>query len=94
MRAEFFRPDSPSWAAALDGMPHDVYHLARYAQFAIRHQDAGEAWAFAAREGDRRFFLPLIVRPIPGEATGLSDATGPRGYPGPLLTLGPTDVAG
>lgn len=77
---------------ALRRVRHDVYHLPEYVRFAARWQEQGRPLAFVAEDHHRRFFLPVIVRPIPPKITGngrpLFDATGPRGYPGPLVSSG------
>jgi CelD/BcsL family acetyltransferase involved in cellulose biosynthesis len=84
--------DSTRWSESLSGLRHDVYHLPSYVDFAARRQEVGIPLAFVATEGDRRFFVPLIVRRIPpaltNEAGPLFDATCPRGYPGPLVQAG------
>lgn len=77
----------PRWSETLASIHHDVYHLPAYAEFASRWHEPGTPMAFVAIEGDHRFLVPLIVRPIPVTVTdGESwyDATGPRGYPGPV----------
>ena len=59
-----------------------------WASVATRWQEPGAPWAFVATDEDRVLFVPLVVRPIPAEiADGEAcfDATGPRGYPGPIV---------
>lgn len=88
MNAELLTPDAGRWREVLGRVRHDFYHLPEYVAFASRRQDVGEACAFVAEDADGVFFLPLIVRPVPGADDGgprLFDATGPRGYPGPLV---------
>lgn len=73
----------------LADMRHDVFHLAEYQRFASRWEEPGELLAFVAEEPGYRFFVPLIVRPIPVEIAGcegLFDATSARLYPGPLVS--------
>lgn len=98
MRAELLEPSSQRWTDLLSGMPHDFYHLPSYVEFATRHQQKGQPMAFAAEEGGHRFLAPLIVRSIPPNLAGgdqpLFDASGPRGYPGPLVALAPERDAG
>ena len=90
MRAEFLEADAPTWMHALGRVRHDVYHLPEYVRFAARWQERGRPLAFVAEDRHRQFFLPVIVRPIPPTITGnerpLFDASGPRGYPGPLVS--------
>jgi CelD/BcsL family acetyltransferase involved in cellulose biosynthesis len=90
MRAELVEPDSPSWSAMLSEMRHDFYHLPAYVSFAARRQEPGAPLAFIAEDDGQRFLVPLIVHPIPsdlaGDAETLFDATGPRGYAGPLVS--------
>jgi len=92
MQARLLEPGDPLWPAALSTMPHDVYHLPSYVEFAARRQDAGTALGFLAEAGEQRLFAPLIVRPIPAAAGtpdgGLRDAVSPRGFPGPLFSSG------
>ncbi len=83
MRIFWLNYDSPEWNEALLRIPHDVFHRPAYVHFEAA-RGGGRARAFLAEEGDRRFFLPLVIRPIPS-AGGLVDATAPYGYPGPLL---------
>jgi len=88
MRVDLLEWDSPRWADQIAGLRHDFYHLPSYVAFAARRQDVGQPLAFVAEEDDHRFFVPIIVRPIPAEIAGdreLYDATCPRGYPGPLV---------
>jgi hypothetical protein len=76
------------WAEALAVTRHDIYHLPAYVEFATRWQELGTPAAFVAEEGGRVFFVPLILRPIPDVIAGaepMLDATGPRGYPGPIV---------
>ena len=83
-------PDDPEWAAVLERVPHDVYHLPGYARV-----DAGLAGgtpvAFVRDAGRHAFLLPLVLRPVPG-GTAL-DATSPYGYPG-LVSDAPLDDDG
>lgn len=98
MRAELLKPESPRWTELLAGMRHDFYHLPAYLRFAVRQQEAGEPLAFVAEEDGWRFFVPLIIRPIPphlaGDAQPLFDASCPRGYPGPLYASDAGDDEG
>ena len=91
LRREILRVGSPEWAATLSRLRHDVYHLPDYVDFAARRQVSGEPLAFVAEQGGNLMMVPLIVRPVPPElledATPLFDATGPLGYPGPILAL-------
>lgn len=85
----YLATDDPAWMSTLDRLPHDVYHLPAYLQFAARRETPGEPLAFVAQEGESVLFVPLIVRPVPAGLTGdgppLYDATGPHGYPGALV---------
>ena len=80
-------PGDPAWDAALERVPHDVYHLPGYARV-----DAGLAGgtpvAFVHDGGRHTFLLPLVLRPVPG-GTGF-DAMSPYGYPG-LVSDAPLD---
>src|SRR5690606_2532137 len=88
IRTAWLRPGDARWPALLRAMPHDLYHLAEYATFAARHPATGAPRAFVAEADGARLVVPLIVRPIePAPATGLLDATSPRGYPGPIAAV-------
>jgi Acetyltransferase (GNAT) domain len=87
IRADLVAVNDPRWVGALAGIRHDSYHLPAFVEFATRWHEPGIPTAFVARDGNSVFFVPLIVRPIPSAIAGeteLFDATGPRGYPGPI----------
>lgn len=90
MHTQFLTPGADRWGGLLADLDHDVYHLPEYAASCARQED-GEAIAFLAEEGNRRFFVPLIVRPIDPALTGgtpCADAASPYGFPGPLFSPG------
>jgi hypothetical protein len=70
---------SAVWSAALETVPHDVYHLPGYTCLEAA-REAARPVAFVYTEPGRAFLLPLLVREIPG--TALLDATSGYGYPG------------
>lgn len=89
MQVALLRPDDPAWREALDALPHDVFHLPDYlAGEAARI--GGSAHALHAHDGERRFFLPWVLRGCDGlfpEGTPAQhDATSPHGYSGMLLS--------
>jgi hypothetical protein len=86
MNVELLAPSSPRWAAVLDEVEHDFYHLPAYAELSAK-VDGGEARALLVADGDRAMLLPFLARPIPG-AGDAWDALTPYGYPGPLVTGG------
>jgi lipid II:glycine glycyltransferase (peptidoglycan interpeptide bridge formation enzyme) len=49
----------------------------------------GEAAVYLYEDGERRFLLPVVVRPIPG--TDLTDLSSPYGYPGPTSNADSAD---
>lgn len=87
MRAALLTPKDAAWAELVARVPADIYHLPGYA--AVCAQEAGgEPLLFAAREHDRLWLLPLIVRPVPAslaDGQALCDAASPYGYSGPLV---------
>lgn len=90
MRESFFTADDPAWAEALRAAIHDVYHFPEYARLYGRIE-GGDARAFVANDGPCTFFVPLIVREVPGRLCNgqdIRDATVPYGYPGPLVAYG------
>jgi Acetyltransferase (GNAT) domain len=92
MDTALLEPGDDRWDEVLERVPHDMYHLPGFARFATRWHENGDARAFVASEPGSDFLLPLIVRPVPsgiGDAAGWLDATGPRGYPGPVARTGP-----
>jgi hypothetical protein len=95
MRAGLVSRDDPAWPAALTRAHHDLYQLPAFADFAARWHAHGTPAAFIAEEEGRTFLVPLIVRPVPVElsdGTAWVDATGPRGYPGPVVGFPTTDA--
>ncbi len=91
MRAHLIAPDDPEWTGVLSAIRHDAYHLPGFVEFATRWQEPGTPMAFVASDGESVFFVPLIIRAIPPDLAGdedWSDATGPRGYPGPIAGPG------
>lgn len=93
MRAALLAPADPEWPDVLATTRHDLYHLPYFVEFATRWQEPGAPWAFVATDEDRVLFVPLVVRPIPdaiADGEAWFDATGPRGYPGPIA--GPTEL--
>ncbi len=90
MRADLIAVGDPRWVRTLSGIRHDFYHLPAFVEFATRWHEPGMPMAFVASDGNSVFFVPLIVRPIPSAIAGEGewfDATGPRGYPGPIAGL-------
>jgi CelD/BcsL family acetyltransferase involved in cellulose biosynthesis len=95
MRAGLVTRDDPAWPAALSRVHHDLYHLPAFAELAARWHAPGTPAAFLAEEKGRTFLVPLIVRSVPAELSGGApwlDATGPRGYPGPVVGPPTADV--
>ncbi len=87
MRAALYAPGDQEWFRVLSSTRHDFYHLPEFVEFATRWHEPGEPRAFVAEEDDRAFFVPLIVRRVPpaiADGETWLDATGPRGYPGPI----------
>src|SRR5262245_30937898 len=88
MQAHLVPATSDAWNDVVRTIPHDVYHLAEYAQL-CSGMEGGLAQAFVATENRCRLFVPLIVRRLPAGLSGgegLHDATVPYGYPGPIVS--------
>lgn len=81
IKANLLTPDDPAWAAFLERVDHDFYHLPGYVAFEAAHRD-GRPLAVHVDTGSGQMLFPIIVRDIPG---GGADATAPYGYPGPLV---------
>jgi len=90
MSVELVTTDSPAWQAALQTLDHDVYHTPAYSAIEAGRAQ-GRALAFLYRDAGDVFFLPLVIRPIPG--TRRQDAVSGYGYPGPISTC-PADEDG
>ncbi|MCW2503243.1 MAG: hypothetical protein JWO79_1527 [Actinomycetia bacterium] len=72
---------SSRWAAALERVPHDLYHRPEYVAFDAEYA-RGTAAAYCYESGGHVLLIPLVLRPIPG--TGSLDASSPYGYPAPV----------
>lgn len=89
---QLIAPGNRLWQEILEQTPHDFYHMPGYVRLSADFE-GGKPLGFVAEEGEYRFFVPLVVRPIRIEGAsdeGLFDATSPYGYPSPLLQ-GPPD---
>jgi hypothetical protein len=90
MHAGFLTLDAPRWTEVLAKLRHDFHHLPGYVVLTAE-QEHGAAIAFLAEDGQQRFLMPLILRPIDPELTNgerFFDVTCPYGYPGPLVSHG------
>lgn len=84
--AEFLQIDDPRWPQALQGIPHDYFHLPGYLVASALHE-GGTPMAFLLETGDGGMLVPLIKRPLAGfgeQYAAYYDVTSPYGYPGPL----------
>lgn len=91
MHVALLTPKDAAWPALVARVPADVYHLPGYAAVCAQEAD-GEPLLFAAREDDRLWLLPLIVRKVPAalaDGRALCDAASPYGYSGPLVHADP-----
>jgi hypothetical protein len=82
------QPGDAAWDETLACTPHDVYHLAGYARASTADDHADIRGALVS-DGARRLFVPLMVRPVPGDLGGgydVFDAVSPYGYPGPIFS--------
>lgn len=82
----FLAVDDPAWPDLLRLLPHDLYHLPAYVAVEARRAGA-EAIGFLARERERAFFVPILLRhcpPLGGSGLDRRDAVSPYGYPGPI----------
>jgi hypothetical protein len=75
------RQDDPEWGTFLETVVHDFHHLPGYVALEAGRM-GGEPSALLVTIAGSVMLLPLIVRKL---RDGLSDATSPYGYPGPLL---------
>lgn len=72
----------PAWTELVVTVPHDVYHLPAYVGVSADHE-GGTAHAVLVEDGGRWMLLPVVLRDLDG---GVTDATSPYGYPGPVGT--------
>lgn len=90
MNVDVVGVDTPEWAAAVQELDADVYHLAEYHRACELNRE-GAAQAFVARDGARVFFHPFLVRRIDSIGAELLeeewyDLESVYGYSGPLST--------
>lgn len=87
--AAWLRPDGGAWSEVLRRVRHDAYHLPGYVDMQARSM-GGTAAGFVYREGDDVFFLPVVLREVPG--TDQFDGVSPYGYPGPASNVAVDDT--
>lgn len=90
MSCELIGPADPRWRAALERLPHDIYHTPEYARFSAEHED-GEPAAFYGSHGGAELLAPVVLRPVPDwlqGPQGRRDAISPYGYSAPLMSAG------
>jgi hypothetical protein len=82
MNVDFLDPTDPRWAGALEGLPHDVYHLPGFSQ-AFAASEGGRPVLVVVREGSQIALIPLFFKPslMPDRF----EAATPYGYPAPLV---------
>jgi CelD/BcsL family acetyltransferase involved in cellulose biosynthesis len=90
MRVERLQVDDPRWTSALATLAYDVYHLPAWSR-ASGVIDGGEPSAVLVQDGEHQVLVPMIVRPIPGDAEHF-DATSPYGYASPSRSRGTPDA--
>ena len=88
MRVDVLSIDDSRWLGVLGQLRHDFYHRPDYVGLDATRLEARPE-AFLAEAGDRRFFVPYLVRScaelaLPG-SEAILDATSPYGYSGILL---------
>jgi hypothetical protein len=93
MNIELLDPTQAAWSRALGAVAHDVYHRPCY-MAAEAARTGTRAEAFVATDGERRLFVPYLVRSCaelgPG-AADLYDITSPQGYASPLTSAAGRD---
>ncbi|MEB3293438.1 MAG: GNAT family N-acetyltransferase [Synechococcales bacterium] len=78
----------PQWLAVLQDLQYDIYHLPSYGQLEAQRTQT-TAKAVYIHEGDRKFFVPYLLRnclDIAESTEPIFDAVSPYGYPGVLLS--------
>ena len=90
MEAEILGAENPAWLECLGQLPHDFYHHPLYVGLeGERIQAIPEA--FLARDGEKVFLLPYLVRscnslfPTGSFGNSVTDVISPYGFPGVLL---------
>jgi CelD/BcsL family acetyltransferase involved in cellulose biosynthesis len=82
MHVRLLAASSVEWLRTIEEVRADVYYLPGYVE-ACAEREGGEGYLFVAREADKIWLQPLIIRAIPGHEPML-DAVSPYGYSGPL----------
>jgi hypothetical protein len=82
LNIDFLDPTDPRWAAALECLPHDVYHLPAFSQ-AFAAAEGGRPVLLVARDGAQISLIPLLLKP--STIVDRFEATTPYGYPAPLV---------
>jgi hypothetical protein len=77
---------SGAWHAALARLPHDFYQLPAYAELCAA-TDGGIPCAYIELDRDFTFIAPILLIDVTG-APGITHATCPYGYPGPIASPG------
>jgi CelD/BcsL family acetyltransferase involved in cellulose biosynthesis len=91
MNVDFLEPTDPRWAAALEGLAHDVYHLPAFSQ-AFAATEGARPVLVVARDGSQIALVPLLFKP--SVMADHFEATTPYGYPAPLVCGDETFAAG
>lgn len=82
MNIDLLDPADPRWAVALEGLPHDVYHLPAFSQ-AFAAAEGGRPVLIVARDGSQIAMIPLLFKP--SVMPDRFEAATPYGYPAPLV---------
>lgn len=91
MQIDVLTIDDPRWPHALSLLGHDFYHRPDYVRLDAARLEARPE-AFLAEAGERRFFVPYLLRSCEGSQT-IQDAISPYGYSGILLSEHGRDTA-
>jgi hypothetical protein len=82
VNVDFLDPTDPRWAAALEDLPHDVYHLPGFSQ-AFAAIERGRSFLVVARAETQIALIPVFFKASP--MSDRFEATTPYGYPAPLV---------
>lgn len=87
MNIELLEHTSDTWNEFLEQHPHDFYYLPGYVKLEADYYKH-DCNAVLITENDNYFFMPMLIRQLPGEIADVTtgaDAITPYGYTGPLI---------
>lgn len=94
MEFQLLESEDAGWERTLEGVPHDVYHLAGYARVCDTHEPQRVQLGVVS-SSSATLVAPVMLRAIDREVAGdndLVDVVSPYGYPGPVCSSSDIDA--